>query len=420
MILKLEFLAIILLLFFSAFFSFTETAFTSLSSIQIEALMEKHAKRVRLIKKILKKPEKFLTTVLAGSNLANITISVLSTKITLQLFGDAVIGIMTGIITLIILIFGDVVPKNIALAHNETIALLTAPLINIIIIIFSPFVFFITIISRFITKRFSKKQKDPITTGAILRLVKYADAQGVLEDYETEMVHAVFRLGQQNISSIMTYRTDVFSLEKNILIKDVMGLISLKGYSRIPIFDKHQENIVGIALVKDLVKRISTSTDDVSLVKLSDIMIPPFFISVNKKIREALFIMQKEKRNMAIVLDEYSGLAGILTMEDILEEIVGELYDERESLQMESEKITSVSENTYLVQGNTLISTVNDKLGISLPIGRFSQTIGGYVIDELGRIPKKKDTISFKNIMLTVNSVSITKINNIMITIQKE
>ncbi|MCL2480437.1 MAG: hemolysin family protein [Spirochaetaceae bacterium] len=420
MFIKLELLAIFALLFFSAFCSLTETAFTSLSSIQIEALAEKHSKRVRLIKKILKKPEKFLTTVLAGSNLANITISVLATKITLELFGEAVIGAMTGIITLFVLIFGDVVPKNIALAHNQAIAVIAAPLINFIIIIFSPFVFFITLISRLITKKFSKKQKDPITTGAILRLVKYADAQGVLEDYETEMVHAVFRLGQQNISSIMTYRTDVFSLEKSVLIKDVMGLISSKGYSRIPVFDRNQENIVGIVLVKDLVKRVSGSADDVSLMKLSDIMIPPFFISVNKKIREALFIMQKEKRNLAIVLDEYSGLAGIVTMEDILEEIVGELYDERDSMQMESGKITPVSENTYLVQGNALISTINDRLGTNLPIGRFSQTIGGYVIDELGRIPKKKDVISFGNVILTVNSVSITKINNIMITIAKE
>ena len=414
----IEIIAIIILLFLSAFFSSTETAFTSLSSIQIETLAEKRGRRGKLIKKILKKPAKFLTTVLTGNNLVNVTISVLSTKITLALFGDAVIGIMTGILTLMLLIFGEVVPKNIALAHNERVAVFTVPLINIFIIIFSPFVFIISFISRFITKKISKKQKDPITTDAILRLVKYADAKGILEDYETEMVHAVFRLGQQNISSIMTYRTEVFSLEKNSLLKDVMRDINSKGFSRIPVFDANPENIVGIVLVKDLVKRVSNSPEDVSLIKLSDIMIPPFFIPVTKKIREALFIMQKEKRTMAIVLDEYSGLAGILTMEDIVEEIVGELYDERDSL--ESEKITPLSDNTYFVQGNALISTVNDRLRINLPIGRLSQTIGGYVIDELGRIPKKKEKISFEKVILTVNSVSVTKINSIIAAINKE
>jgi len=415
-----ELLVLIILLFFSAFFSLSETAYTSLSTIQIEALAEKHAKRVKLIKKILKRPEKFITTVLAGSNLANITISVISTKITLRLFGDAAIGIMTGIITLAILIFGDVVPKNIALAHNGRLAVLTAPIINFFIIIFSPFVFFISFTSRCITKIFSKKQKDPITTGAILQLIKYADAQGILEDYETEMVHAIFRLDQQNISSIMTHRTEVFSLEKNTHVKDVVEVINSKGFSRIPVFDKNQENIVGIVLVKDLVNKVSAPAEEFALLKLSDIMISPFFISASKKIREALFMMQKEKRNMAIVLDEYSGLAGIITMEDIIEEIVGELYDETESLEGESEKIIPVTENTYLVQGNALISTVNDRLGINLPIGRFSQTIGGYLIDELGRIPKKKDKISFENVTLTANSVSATKINDIMIAIIRE
>ncbi len=414
----IEFIAIVILLILSAFFSATETSFTSLSSIQIEVIAEKRGRRGKLVKKLLKKPEKFLTSVLAGNNLVNISISVISTEVTLKLFGNAIIGIMTGVLTLMILIFGEVIPKNIALAHNEAIAVFTAPFINFFIIISSPFVFFIILISRFVTKIFSKKQKDPITTDAILRLVKYADAQGILEDYENEMVHAVFRLGQQNISSIMTHRTDVFSLDKNSFIKNVMGLINSWGFSRIPIFDKNPENIVGIVLVKDLVKKVSNPKIDVSIVKLSDIMIPPFFISGNKKIREALFLMQKEKRNMAIVLDEYSGLAGIVTMEDIVEEIVGELYDEKDDL--ESEKITPVSENTYLVQGNTLISTINDRLGINLPIGRFSQTIGGYVIDELGRIPKKKEKLSFENIVLTVNSVSVTKINSIIITIIKD
>jgi len=343
-------------------------------------------------------------------------LSVISTRLTIDLLGNAFIGYMTGLLTLAILIFGEVIPKNLALAHNEAIAVFSAPIINAFIIVFSPFVYFITLISSFITRYLSPKSRDPLNMDAILRLVRYAEAKGVLEDYERDMVHAVFRLDQQNISSIMTHRTEVFSLDKNSRIVDVIDLINSKNFSRIPVYEDNPENIKGIVLVKDIVKNIGCR-EDKKYIKLEDIMLPPFFVSDNKKIRDALFMMQKEKRNMAIILDEYSGLSGIVTVEDIIEEIVGELYDEDDS--PEHEKITITGENTYIVTGSSLISTVNDSLGINLPIGRFSQTIGGFIIDELGRIPKRKDKISVKGAEIIVDSVSMTKINNVKIILSK-
>jgi len=407
---------ILSLLILSGFFSSSETAFTSLSSFQIDSIAEKRGSRGKLVRKLLKKPEKFLTAILAGNNLVNISLSVISTRLTIDLLGNAFIGYMTGLLTLAILIFGEVIPKNLALAHNEAIAVFSAPIINAFIIVFSPFVYFITLISSFITRYLSPKSRDPLNMDAILRLVRYAEAKGVLEDYERDMVHAVFRLDQQNISSIMTHRTEVFSLDKNSRIVDVIDLINSKNFSRIPVYEDNPENIKGIVLVKDIVKNIGCR-EDKKYIKLEDIMLPPFFVSDNKKIRDALFMMQKEKRNMAIILDEYSGLSGIVTVEDIIEEIVGELYDEDDS--PEHEKITITGENTYIVTGSSLISTVNDSLGINLPIGRFSQTIGGFIIDELGRIPKRKDKISVKGAEIIVDSVSMTKINNVKIILSK-
>jgi len=407
---------ILSLLILSGFFSSSETAFTSLSSFQIDSIAEKRGSRGKLVRKLLKKPEKFLTAILAGNNLVNISLSVISTRLTIDLLGNAFIGYMTGLLTLAILIFGEVIPKNLALAHNEAIAVFSAPIINAFIIVFSPFVYFITLISSFITRYLSPKSRDPLNMDAILRLVRYAEAKGVLEDYERDMVHAVFRLDQQNISSIMTHRTEVFSLDKNSRIVDVIDLINSKNFSRIPVYEDNPENIKGIVLVKDIVKNIGCR-EDKKYIKLEDIMLPPFFVSDNKKIRDALFMMQKEKRNMAIILDEYSGLSGIVTVEDIIEEIVGELYDEDDS--PEHEKITITGENTYIVTGSSLISTVNDSLGINLPIGRFSQTIGGFIIDELGRIPKRKDKISVKGAEIIVDSVSMTKINNVKIILNK-
>ena len=419
---NLQILLIVFLLFCSGFFSSAETAFTSLSTIQIEALAEKKGRRGRLVRKLLKDPEKLLTAILAGNNLVNISLSVIATELTIKIFGNAFMGVMTGVLTLVILIFGEVIPKNLALAHNESIALFSAPITAAIIFVFTPFIHFVTVFSRIVTRFFSFSAKDTLSTDSILRLVRYAEAKGVLEDYEREMVHAVFRLGQQNISSIMTHRTEVFSLEKNTGIGDALESIRTKGFSRIPVYDGNPENIAGIVLVKDIMKEISLNSGSNGKgkkgKKLEEIMIPPFFLSDNKKIREALFIMQKEKKKMAIILDEYSGLAGIITMEDIMEEIVGELYDEDDDY--ESDKISVVSEDVYLVRGSALISMVNDRLGINLPIGRFSQTVGGFIIDELGRIPRRKEKIAVKKAVLTVNSVSATRINSVIITVLKE
>ncbi|MDX9800774.1 MAG: hemolysin family protein [Spirochaetia bacterium] len=407
-----QIILIVSLLLLSGFFSSSETAFTSLSTLQIETLADKKGSRGKLVKKLLKNPEKLLTAILTGNNLVNISLSVISTRFTIELLGNAFIGFMTGFLTLAILIFGEVIPKNLALLHNEGISVFAAPIINTFLIIFSPIIWFITLISSSITRYLSPQTRDPLTMDAILRLVRYAEAKGVLEDYERDMVHAVFRLDQQNISSIMTHRTEVFSLDKSSRIIDVIDLINSNSFSRIPVYEDNPENIKGIVLVKDIVKKIGCREENV-FIKLEDIMIPPYFLPDNKKIRDALFIMQKAKKNMAIILDEYSGLAGIVTIEDIIEEIVGELYDEDDT--PEHDKITILNENTYLVSGSALISMVNDSLGTSLPIGRFSQTIGGFIIDELGRIPKRKEKIFVKGAEIVVDSVSLTKINNVKI-----
>ena len=249
---------------------------------------------------------------------------------------------------------------------------------------------------------------------AILRLVRYAEGRGIVEEYEREMVHAVFRLDQQNVSSIMTHRTDVFSLDKNKKLSEVIDIINENGFSRIPVYDRDPENIAGIVLVKELMRRIAgREGGQAGDITLDQVMIEPYFVSENKKVRELLFMMQTAKKNMAIVLDEYSGLSGIVTMEDIIEEIIGELYDEED--EFESEKIVELSPEVYRVSGSTPLSMLNDKLGTNLAIGRLTQTISGYIVDELGRIPKKKEKISVQNVELTMDLVSPTRIISVIV-----
>lgn len=404
---------IIFLLIASAFFSSSETAFTSLSMMQIESIGEKRGKRGKLVKKLMKKPEKLIAALLTGNNLVNITLSVVATELTLKIFGNGYIGIMTGVLTLVVLIFGEVVPKNIALSNNEVVASFAAPAVNCFIFIFTPFIYIVNIISKFLTGFLSLSKKSPFSMEAIMGIMRYAETKGVLADYETEMVYAIFRLSQQKVSTIMTRRSDVFSLEEGLTVQEAREYLDEKKFSRIPVYDDNSENITGIVLATDILKKLA---DDEN-VKLGEIKRTPFFLSGNKKIREALLAMQTEKRNMAIVLDEYSGLAGIITIEDIMEEIAGELYDEGDIT--ENEKILELENNTYRIYGNTPIWTVNDKLGISIPIGKFSQTIGGFIIDELGRIPTRKEKIEVKGAVIIVDSVSATKINTVIVTTSK-
>ena len=405
---------IVILLILSAFFSSSETAFTSLSVIQIETLAGKKGRRGRLVKKLLKKPEHLLITILTGNNLVNISITAITTELTIEIFGSHFIGIMTGILTLTILVFGEVIPKNFAIAHNEFIATYSAPFIKGCMIILRPVVFLIDSISSLFIRFIGRKKKDRISMDSILLLIRYAEARGIVEDYENDMVHGVFRLAQQNISSIMTHRTKVFSLEAGCTASETESAIIKSGFSRIPVYENEPENITGIIYVKDLFKE---AKNDGNEIRLRDISTPPVFVSENKKVGEILFLMKKEKKKLAVVLDEYSGLSGIVTMEDILEEVVGELYDENEVRL--TEKIVKRSENEYFIMGNTPISMINDRIGTDIPAGRLSQTIGGYIVNELGKIPVGNEKVDFPGGDLLVYSATSRRVESVILRLKK-
>ncbi len=409
-----KYITVIILLLLSAFFSSSETAFTSLSISQIESLAARKGARGRLVKKLLKKPEHLLTTILTGNNLVNISLTAITTEVTIKLFGNSFIGIMTGVLTLTVLIFGEVIPKNLAIAYNEQISVFSAPVIKGFMVILRPFVNFISWVSTLVTSLIGVRPKDRISMDSILLLIRYAEAKGVVEDYENDMVHGVFRLAQQNIVSIMTHRTDVFSLDGNDTLGSSLPKIMKSGFSRIPIYENGVENITGSIYIKDILNSYSEIDNGL---KLKEISRPPIFISGNRKVGEVLFLMKKEKKKMAIVLDEYSGLSGLVTMEDILEEVVGEMYDENE--ERLSEKIVKRNENEYFILGNTPISMLNDRIGIHIPIGRLSQTLGGFIIDELGRIPSVNEKIVIPSGELTVNSVSSRKVKSVILRLKK-
>ena len=405
---------IVLLLILSAFFSSSETAFTSLSVEQIETLAHKKGRRGCLVKNLLKKPEYLLITILTGNNLVNISMTAITTELTIELFGNTFIGIMTGLLTLTVLIFGEVIPKNIAIAHNEFIAAYSAPLIKGCMIALRPLILLINGVSSIFIRFIGRNKKDRISMDSILILMRYAEAKGLVADYENDMVHGVFRLAQQNISSIMTHRTKVFSLEAGSTAADSEKAIIKSGFSRIPIYENEPENITGVVYVKDLFKETKKGKGSI---KLKDIATSPVFVSENKKVGEILFLMKKNKKKMAVVLDEYSGLSGIVTMENILEEVVGELYDENEDRL--AEKIVKRSENEFFILGNTPISMINDRTGLNIPVERLSQTIGGYIVNVLGKIPHGNEQVEFPGGELVVYSASSRRVESVILRLKR-
>lgn len=384
----LDFLALGLFLVFSAFFSGTETAFTSLSEAQVQEIKNTRGKRGEYVFHLTSRPDILLTTVLVGNNLMNIAGSVMASEITIRLFGSAVLGITTGVLTLVVLIFGEVVPKQVAIAHNVFWTVHVARTIWILSIILKPVVWFMSAISRLVTRLSRGARQGSVTRESILYLAKHAETMGILEAFKFRMVRNVLRFTEVTVNAIMTHRTRIFSLDKDLSIREAFARMTDAGYSRVPVYDDHPEHIVGIVLLKNLVRRVAHGGDEDAL---KTVMVEPIFVPENKRTHEMLAQFRRFGLNIAIVLDEYGGVSGLVTIEDVVEEILGEIYDEHEV--QEADKIVPVGEEDYRLIADLPIYVANDALGVDIPQTRDVQTIGGYIAEQLGRLPAQGETV---------------------------
>ena len=406
-------LILILLILLSGFFSATETAFTSLSMLQIQHMVQKHGKKGRRVKALSGKPDILLTTILIGNNLVNIGASAIATEMTIRLFGSQAIGIMTGVLTLIILIFAEVTPKRIAIIHNEGISLNFGGTIKFLSLLFSPFIRLIGFISSFITRFFASERQHDVSMEGILHIVNVAGNLGVVKQYEQEMIKSIFRLNDVTAKAIMTHRTEVFSLEKSLSLAEAYPLMIEEGFGRIPVYDKDPEKIVGIVLFKEVAREIVQGRGHLTLRSL---MLEPPFVPTNRKISEMYERFKQEKLNIAIVMDEYGGLAGIVTQEDIVEELFGELYDENE--EKGHERIQHIKKNRYRIKGDTSLKQIEDHLGIDLPHGKYVQTISGYIAEILDRLPQRNETVETDWGELTIEGIVRNRITSLQLTLK--
>ncbi len=408
----IKLLMLVILLLISAFFSAAETSLVSLSKIKVRYMADEKIKGAKLIQEMLENPSKLMGTVLVGNNLANISASAIATALTMELFKGNAVAIATVTMTILILVFSEITPKSLAAQNAEKVALIVSKPLSIIIIVINPIVIIITKVTNLLVGILGgKTDKDApyITEEELKSIVNVSHEEGVLEIEEKQMIYNVFEFGDLQIKDVMIQRTDMSAIEVSSDFNKIIEIIKKEKYSRYPIYEDDIDNIIGIINVKDLVY-IDQTIDEFNTV---DYMREPYFTYEFKRITEFFKEMKNNRVHMAIVIDEYGGTAGIVTLEDVIEEIVGEIEDEYDGVEKEVEKI---NDKEYIVDGSTKIAFVNGFLGLSIEFEDFD-SLGGFIMGELGRLPKVGEIVVYENIKFTVDSVSKHRIKKIRLEI---
>lgn len=391
-----------ILILLNAFFAASEIAFISLNDAKIEKQAKEGNKKAKQIEKMLKAPSKFLATIQIGITLAGFLSSAFASDafaekiapvlynsipyISLGVWKSISIIIITIILSFFTLVFGELVPKRLAMKNYEKISFATIGIIRAISVITSPFVKLLTFVTNGISKTFgvSENEEQSVTEEEIKMMVDQGQEKGTIKQEEREMINNVFELNDITVSEIMRHRKDIFAIDINISKEELLDELSNEEYrySRIPVYDETIDEIKGILYVKDVLKNINKKT-----FKVKNVVKEVYFVSQNRMINEVFKELQKNKKQIAIIVDEYGGTAGLITMEDILEELVGDIFDEYDKEEKEFEKI---DENTYIISGSMTIYDVNKLLDAHIPEGDYD-TISGYLQEKLGRIPEDEE-----------------------------
>jgi len=396
------------LLLCSMFFSASETAFLSSSRLHIRYLMEKGNKAASRVEKLLRKKTLFLNSILIGNNIVNITTSSLVTAMAISAFGDAGIGIATAAATIIILVFGEILPKSIALIQPERIATKASLPLSIFIVIASPLIFTFTVITGILTM-FSGKRKrtdtESVTEEDIKTLIEVGEEEGILETRERDMMHKILKYTNLNTRDIMTPRTDIVSIEINATRAEILEVSRNSRFSRFPVCGEDIDDIRGILYIKDIL--ITPNTDDGAFTA-KDLLRPALFIFENQKISMVQKKLREENQNIAIVIDEYGGVAGLVTAEDLAEEIFGGLHDEYDKPE------ATTQGDSLTVEGSMRLDEINERLSIRLT-SEFYDTIGGFIMERYGDIPIPGTSIADQGYSFTVTAVAGNRVETVKI-----
>ena len=407
--LTMQFIVLVILLILSAFFSSAETAFTTANRIRMRTLAENGSKAASRVLAITGNMHKMLSAILIGNNIVNLSASSIATTLAMKLFGSAGAGIATGILTLLILIFGEISPKTIATIHADRIALLYSSVIYALMYILTPLIFIVNQLSMAFLKLLRvnpNAEKATMTEEEFKTIVEVGHETGVLENEEHKMINNMFDFGDSQAKEIMIPRIDMTFAKSDSTYDELIEIFRKDKFTRLPVYEDTTDNVIGIINMKDLLL-----CEDTPEFSVHSLMREPYFTYEHKNISELFLEMQKNSINFAIVLDEYGVTAGMVTMEDLLEEIVGEIRDEYDA--DEEDPLIKINDREYYIQGSMNLEDLCDELDLPFRSEDY-ETVGGYLIGLLDHLPEKNEiVITDEDIMLQVNKMHKNRIEKI-------
>jgi len=402
---------LIICLVLSALFSASETALMSLSKIRVKQMIENREKGANRINKLLSDPSRLLSAILIGNNVVNIGASSLMTSLAIDAFGNTGVGVATGIMTLLILVFGEITPKSLAAKNSEKISVRLSGFIEFVTNLLTPISFVLNIITDFLVKLLGgevDKKKPFITQEELKTIVNVSYKEGVLEGEEKDMIYNVFDFSDSQVNDVMVPRTEIVAIDVDLPYEEIIKIINKEQYSRIPVYKNTIDNIIGILYVKDL---LFLDVNKESTFDLRKYIRQPYFTPEYKSIKELFKEMRTNRNHMVVIIDEYGGTEGIVTIEDVVEEIVGDIEDEYDK---KIKEIEVIKEDEYLVNGNVRIDTINELIGTHIESKDFD-TIAGFVIGIIDRLPEAGEEIEYENIRFIIENIDRNRIKKIRI-----
>ena len=403
-------LILVLLITMSAYFSATETAYSSLNKIKLKSIANKGNKKAKLALELSEKYDSVISTILIGNNIVNIATASLATVLFTKLLGSSGVTVSTIVMTILILIFGEISPKSIAKDIPESFAIVSAPLLNAFCIILKPVNNLFCLWKKVISKVFKIQKHSGITEDEILTIAEEAENEGGINPQQLEIIKSAIELNDQEVIEAFTPRVDMVAIKDNCSKEELLNLFIESGFSRIPVYHDNIDNVIGIINEKDLINIVVNNKNE----EISSIIKPLNVIQPHMKLSQLLKVLQNNKSHMALIADEYGGTMGIITLEDILEELVGEIWDEHDKVVNDIEKI---AEDEYIVRGNANIEKVLEEFDFEEEFEVNS--VNGWVMQQFGKIPKVGESFEYKNLKIVIQKATKRCVLEIRITVDE-
>lgn len=401
---------IVVCIIMSAFFSATETAFSSLNRIRVKNMAEKGNKRAELVLRLAQSYDKLLSTILIGNNIVNIASASLATVLFVKLLGaEAGPSVSTAVTTIVVLIFGEISPKSLAKESPERFAMAAAPILRVFMVVLTPFNFLFSQWKKLLSRLFHTAADNSMTEEELLTIVEEAEQEGGIDAQEGDLIRNAIEFSEIEVVDILTPRIDMTAVPLDASKEDIAAVFASTEFSRLPVYTKSIDHIIGIINQKDFHNHVYHTEQDVP-----SIVQPALYVTKGKRIGDLLKELQKKKSHVAIVLDEFGGTIGMVTMEDIMEELVGEIWDEHDEV---VEEIVKVSDHEYTVLGSANVQKLFELLDIREDDKEDSDavTVGGWVMDQIDRVPQKGDRFAYQNLQVKVVEMDGNRVEKVQI-----